>query len=746
MRFSQYLPVFAAVLIGALLCLAAASIGARTIEATSVQAVEKQLVMGGFEWTEVDADGLQIVLTGTAPDEPTQLAAQRAAGHAVDPARVINVMNVVQQEAIPAPKFSIEILRNDNGLSLIGLVPSSWDHDGFIEDLKSAASSGSIADFLEHADYPKPDHWDTAIDFGLEAIELLPRSKISLAADGITVTALADSKAQKASFERALAREDPDEVPVTVAITAPRPVITPFTVRFLIDDSGPHFDACAAETPAGQARILAAARALGVEDPACTLGLGSPTGQWAAAVETGMRALKDIGQGSITFADGDVHLIAGEDTTTAVFDKVVGDLEADLPPIFTLHSTLTAAKNEAEDPDSRPTFTVTRSPEGQTQIRGRMSDERSKMATEALARAAFGAQSIYSAMRIDASLPEGWSLRAMAAIEALAQLKQGSVVMTTDGLDIRGQTGDPNARATIAGILSEKLGDAQQFNINVEYVRKLDPVLNLPTPAECVARANQINATHKIVFDPGSTDLNADANETLDAIAAALKDCEDVEMEIGGHTDSQGREEMNLNLSRQRANSVLDGLLMRRVVGVKFTAEGYGESRPIADNGTEEGREANRRIEFTLIGGTEQDATAATEAEESAAVDGDDVPAQSSEAATAEAAAENVSDAVETTEETATPADNAETDNASEPVAEDVAAEEAVEMPEEAEALAEERPTLRPGTETGVEDGAATDETAQTGGTDQETAAEADTGDTAADAPAVETGDEETTE
>ena len=58
---------------------------------------------------------------------------------------------------------------------------------------------------------------------------------------------------------------------------------------------------------------------------------------------------------------------------------------------------------------------------------------------------------------------------------------------------------------------------------------------------------------------------------------------------------------MNLSLSKNRAESVLSALRARRVVTGGFTATGYGEANPIADNATEEGREANRRIEFRLL-------------------------------------------------------------------------------------------------------------------------------------------------
>jgi OOP family OmpA-OmpF porin len=88
----------------------------------------------------------------------------------------------------------------------------------------------------------------------------------------------------------------------------------------------------------------------------------------------------------------------------------------------------------------------------------------------------------------------------------------------------------------------------------------------------------------------------------MDDIAEILRRCPDLRVEVAGFTDSQGREEMNLRLSQDRADSVLRGLRERRVPVGSFNAVGYGEENPIADNDTEEGREANRRIEFRLVG------------------------------------------------------------------------------------------------------------------------------------------------
>ena len=71
-------------------------------------------------------------------------------------------------------------------------------------------------------------------------------------------------------------------------------------------------------------------------------------------------------------------------------------------------------------------------------------------------------------------------------------------------------------------------------------------------------------------------------------------------MEIGGHTDSEGSESGNQRLSQERAEAVLAALRERDLPLPEVTARGYGESAPVADNATAEGRAQNRRIAFSL--------------------------------------------------------------------------------------------------------------------------------------------------
>ncbi|MFN4171527.1 MAG: OmpA family protein, partial [Pseudorhodobacter sp.] len=158
-----------------------------------------------------------------------------------------------------------------------------------------------------------------------------------------------------------------------------------------------------------------------------------------------------------------------------------------------------------------------------------------------------------------------------------------------------------DARDRISRILSERLGQGATFRVGVTYDEAFDPLAALPTPQECVANLNAVLAQQKITFAPGSAEVDGVARQVVDALAEVLTDCPQLEMEISGHTDSQGSEAGNRALSQARAEAVLSALQGRRLPVQAFVARGYGEDRPIANNATEEGREANRRIEFTLL-------------------------------------------------------------------------------------------------------------------------------------------------
>ncbi len=408
-----------AMLLGATLSVVGAVYGAQEIEQRSHAVVASALEEQGLGWANVTTDGLQVHLAGTAPDEATRFRALSAAGTVVDGDRVLDEMTVRPAEATPAPRFVLEILRNGDGISLIGLIPEETDRTELRDRIRAIAGSARVVDLLETADHAAPDGWERALSFALDALASLPRSKISAAADRVAVTAITDSRDEKRRVEASLSRGAPAGVALALDIAAPRPVIAPFTLRFVLDENSARFDACSADTVEARAMILQAAAQAGMQDRAdCTLGLGAPSPRWGEAVAAAVAAVGRLGGGSVTFSDADVALTAAMGTPASVFDREVGELEAALPKVFSLEATLPKPPaSPAPDAPAPPEFTAQRNADGRVELRGRLTDERSKAAVESFAQARFGAAQTHVATRLDPDLPEHWTIRVLAALE-----------------------------------------------------------------------------------------------------------------------------------------------------------------------------------------------------------------------------------------------------------------------------------------------------------------------------------------
>lgn len=169
-----------------------------------------------------------------------------------------------------------------------------------------------------------------------------------------------------------------------------------------------------------------------------------------------------------------------------------------------------------------------------------------------------------------------------------------------------------DAKSEIARHLSEKLGEAQNYELSITYQEPPERLDKDIAPEECEARIADIQSRAKIAFEPGSATIATESLKTVDLIAEVLEVCGPIRMEIQGHTDSQGRATMNQQLSQSRAQSVLNELRARRILTSSYAAVGYGETQPIGDNDTEEGREANRRITFRYIRPTDLEETETT--------------------------------------------------------------------------------------------------------------------------------------
>lgn len=107
--------------------------------------------------------------------------------------------------------------------------------------------------------------------------------------------------------------------------------------------------------------------------------------------------------------------------------------------------------------------------------------------------------------------------------------------------------------------------------------------------------------THGINFDIDKATIKPESMGTLNMIVSVLKDNPDIKFEVDGHTDNSGTAAHNLILSQQRAGAVKDQLVKMGIDPSRLTAKGWGDTKPLSDNGSFEGKANNRRVEFVKI-------------------------------------------------------------------------------------------------------------------------------------------------
>jgi outer membrane protein OmpA-like peptidoglycan-associated protein len=122
-----------------------------------------------------------------------------------------------------------------------------------------------------------------------------------------------------------------------------------------------------------------------------------------------------------------------------------------------------------------------------------------------------------------------------------------------------------------------------------------------PPPKRVQVTEKSIEITEIVQFETNKAVLLPRSEELLKEVAEALKEHADIqEVEVEGHTDSQGGDKSNLKLSDARAKAVRDFLVGQGISGDRLVPKGFGETKPVADNDTEDGRYKNRRVEFKI--------------------------------------------------------------------------------------------------------------------------------------------------
>ena len=564
--------------------------------------VNASLNAAGQNWASVETDGLIVGLTGEAPSESARFRALEVTARIVDTNRINDETTIRANASERLPDFSLEILRSDEELSLIGLVPGKEARIEVLGLVDRFRSNPGFTDLLESVEFDPPEGWEDAVAFAVTITNKLARSHITVRPGGVTAEAFFEDVRAAKEAREAINAEKPQGLALRMDFSAPRAIVAPF--RFVATKTGGQFEVleCWSDSENAKAAIYSALSDISV-DADCPEALGAPTPEWASGVIAAVNALSPVQDAKIAITDIDITLTGTEDTDLEAFETARITLEATLPDIFSLRWE-TPGHVAAPEPRSltEPIFSASYTASEGLRLSGPMRDTVAKTATEGIAAAKFADAPMALDLSVSPNIPSGWSPRVLAALEALSLLHDGSVEMTMSRLNISGRSAQDGVERVLRENLAQRL-EGTELNLEIEHDPALASVISQADvdARECERQLAGILREAQIVFDPNSSTISGESEILLDEIAFIIKSCPEARFQIGGHTDSQGREEMNLALSQSRADAVLDALLGREVLLAQLSSKGFGESEPIADNETEDGRARNRRIAFKLI-------------------------------------------------------------------------------------------------------------------------------------------------
>jgi len=363
------------------------------------------------------------------------------------------------------------------------------------------------------------------------------------------------------------------------------PELKPFAWSATLDDAGVQL-AGGVPLPALRQTLIDAAKhaANGVTDE-MEYGRGAPA-RFDAMSTLGLAQLEKLSQGKVSITDDKVS-ITGLAKDVAARDAVTNALR-NLPEGFSL------IENGVKAPPYL--FSATKDASGTLTLNGTVPDEASHQNILAAVKRTFFADKIVDNLNVAAGAPANFGDAAIALLNQLARLGSGSLSLSDADAVLKGDAlygrAAEQIKTALAGALPSGISATTQVTVK-------PPEAALDGPG-CQRLFVALLGRGKILFETGKAVIDRDSAAILDNLVAAALRCPSAKIEISGHTDSSGSDETNMELSRARAQAVVDYLVAAGIEGSRLTAAGYGKDKPVASNDTEEGRAQNRRIEFLV--------------------------------------------------------------------------------------------------------------------------------------------------
>lgn len=190
----------------------------------------------------------------------------------------------------------------------------------------------------------------------------------------------------------------------------------------------------------------------------------------------------------------------------------------------------------------------------------------------------------------------------IAGCKSMNKTQKGAAIGTAGGAAAGAVIGRAAGNTALGAIVGAAVGGVTGAVIGRKMDKQAEEI-EKKVPGAKVERVGEgivVDFTEKILFAYDKSDLTTTAMDNLGKLVQILKDYPDTNIEIQGHTDSKGSDDYNMRLSQRRANEVSSYLRTKGVSASRLVTKGYGETAPVADNGTDEGRAQNRRVTFLI--------------------------------------------------------------------------------------------------------------------------------------------------
>ncbi len=193
---------------------------------------------------------------------------------------------------------------------------------------------------------------------------------------------------------------------------------------------------------------------------------------------------------------------------------------------------------------------------------------------------------------------------------------KGAAVGTAAGGAMGAVIGKAAGNTALGAIIGATVGGATGAIIGREMDKQAAEIEQTVPDAkvERVGEGIVVEFSSAVLFGFDQSDLSAEARANLDKLVKVLNTYPDTNIEVQGHTDSKGSETYNQSLSEKRAGSVSEYLKANQIAAGRISTKGFGETLPKYDNGTDEGRAQNRRVEFLITANEKMVEKAAAEA------------------------------------------------------------------------------------------------------------------------------------